>query len=544
MSEASNTIGEHRALPNLPLVKRIIYGTLFFTCLALTGVSLPGEAQPAPEAAASTADVVFATVKERARSLAGKAYQKPEHHVPDALANMNYEQYRSIHFRREAGLWQHNSLFEVQFFHPGFFYNEPVTITTVDKSGSNARVPFKSEYFRYGDQAKPVADAVTEDLGFAGFRVHYPLNEADRKSEFVVFQGATYFRLVGPGQVYGLSARGLAVDTAEGSGEEFPVFRDFWLLQPDQEQTHMTVIALMDSPSISGAYRFTLAPGAPTVVDVDAALYPRTDINKVGVAPLTSMFHHGENSPNYVDDIRPEIHDSDGLLLHSSQEQWIWRPLSNPRSLRVSSLQDNSPKGFGLLQRDREFTSYLDAEAHYSERPSLWVTPKGEWGEGRVELVEIPTNTETNDNIVAYWVPKKPLQPKAEHLFSYRLRTFEQRLPSQQLAQVERTRTGWAAIPGQEDGPPRSHRKFAIDFTGGELSNISPEAELQAKVSASGGEITHVVVEPLPVAGTWRVAFTLIPEGEGPADMQVSLTMRDQQLSEVWSYVWYPDTVQ
>jgi glucans biosynthesis protein len=256
------------------------------------------------------------------------------------------------------------------------------------------------------------------------------------------------------------------------------------------------------------------------------------------------MFHHGENSTNYVDDIRPEIHDSDGLLLNSSQGDWIWRPLSNPKSLRVSSLQDTNPKGFGLLQRDREFNSYLDAEAHYSDRPSLWVTPKGEWGEGRVELVEIPTNSETNDNIVAYWVPKQPLAPNTEHLFSYQLRTFEERLPSQGLAQVERTRTGWAAIPGQEDGPPRTHRKFAIDFTGGELDNISTEAKLKAKVSAMGGEITHIVVEPLPVKGMWRVAFTLIPEGEGPADMQVSLTMRDQQLSEVWSYVWYPDSVQ
>ncbi|WP_049721548.1 glucan biosynthesis protein [Gilvimarinus polysaccharolyticus] len=537
MSDVSHSYQEKEPT----LIKRIFYSTLFLLCLALTGVSLPGAAEPTP--AVNTPDVVFATVKKHAKELANKPYQKPDSNVPQALADMNYEQYRSIYFRREAGLWQHDSLFEVQFFHPGFYYNEPVSITTVDKSGSNTHVPFKSEYFRYGDQVKPVAGAVTEDLGFAGFRVHYPLNEADRKSEFIVFQGATYFRLVGPGQMYGLSARGLAIDTAESSGEEFPMFRDFWLLQPDKEQTTMTVVALMDSPSISGAYRFTLAPGAPTVVDVDAALYPRTEVNKVGIAPLTSMFHHGENSTRYVDDIRPEVHDSDGLLLNNSHGDWIWRPLSNPKSLRVSSLQDTSPKGFGLLQRDREFSSYLDAEAHYSDRPSLWVTPKGPWGEGRLELVEIPTNSETNDNIVAYWVPKNPLQPKTENLFSYQLRTFETRLPSQNLAQVERTRTGWAAIPGQEDGPPRSHRKFAIDFTGGELENISPAAELQARVNTTSGEITHVVVEPL-VEGVWRVAFTLIPEGQEPADMQVSLAMRDQQLSEVWSYVWYPDTVQ
>lgn len=541
MNHSSRSLRD--AQPNVrpKLASGVFYALVFFTCLILSAVSLPGSAQTVSKDAPN---VVFAIVKERAAKLAEQAYEQPDHQVPEALTEMNYEQYRSIHFRRDAGLWQHDSLFEVQFFHPGFYYNEPVNITTVDRSGSHARIPFKPEFFRYGDQAKPVADAVTEDLGYAGFRVHYPLNEADRKSEFVVFQGATYFRIVGPGQVYGISARGLAIDTAESSGEEFPVFRDFWLIQPDEKQTNLTVIALMDSPSISGAYRFTLRPGAPTKVDVDAALYPRTDIQKVGVAPLTSMFFHGENSTTYVDDIRPEIHDSDGLLLQSADDGWVWRPLSNPKVLRVSSLQQTNPKGFGLLQRDRDFNSYLDAEAHYAERPSLWVSPKGDWGEGRVELVEIPTDSETNDNIVAYWVPGQPLQPQTEHLFSYQLRTFEDRLPEQSLAQVERTRIGWAAIPGQDEGPPRAHRKFAIDFSAGELTNISAEAELEAQTSVTGGEITDVVVQSLPAPGTWRIAFTLIPEGEGPADMQVSLSMRDQQLSEVWSYVWYPDAIE
>ncbi|MCP8899212.1 glucan biosynthesis protein [Gilvimarinus xylanilyticus] len=541
MNQSSRKFRDAQPSARPTLASGVLYALLFFTCLILSAVSLPGAAQTTSKDAPN---VVFAIVKERAAKLAEQAYQQPNYQVPQALSEMNYEQYRSIHFRREAGLWQHDSLFEVQFFHPGFYYNEPVNITTVDRSGTHARIPFKPEFFRYGDQAKSVADAVNKDLGYAGFRVHYPLNEADRKSEFMVFQGATYFRIVGPGQVYGISARGLAIDTAETSGEEFPVFRDFWLIQPDEKQTNLTVIALMDSPSISGAYRFTLKPGAPTKVDVDAALYPRTDIHKVGVAPLTSMFFHGENSTTYVDDIRPEIHDSDGLLLQSADDSWVWRPLSNPKTLRVSSLQQTNPKGFGLLQRDRDFNSYLDAEAHYAERPSLWVTPKGDWGEGRVEIVEIPTDSETNDNIVAYWVPGQPLKPKREHLFSYQLRTFEDRLPEQTLAQVERTRIGWAAIPGQEEGPPRAHRKFAIDFSGGELTNISAEAELEAQTTVSGGEITDVVVQSLPALGTWRIAFTLIPEGETPADMQVSLSMRDQQLSEVWSYVWYSDAIE
>src|SRR5690606_26373464 len=301
------------------------------------------------------------------------------------------------------------------------------------------------------------------------------------------FQGASYFRMVGPGQFYGVSGRGLAIDTAEASGEEFPVFREFWLVQPQPGQTHLVLYALLDSPSISGAYRFEVTPGAPTEMLVEARLFARKDIKKLGVAPLTSMYHHGENKVRFVDDFRPEVHDSDGLLVATANGEWVWRPLSNHLALRISSLSDENPHGFGLLQRVREFNSYMDQEAKYQLRPSIWVTPVGDWGKGRVELVEIPTDTEVNDNIVAYWVPEQSMKAGETRRYSYRLRSFDNNLPEQIGAKVLRTRIGWGAIPGHSNPPPHSKRQFIIDFAGGELENLPADAPLEAQMANTSG---------------------------------------------------------
>src|SRR5690606_23556797 len=280
------------------------------------------------------------------------------------------------------------------------------------------------DFFIYhGDPVQVPADAISR-LGYAGLRVHYPLNKPQYKDEFLVFQGASYFRLVGPGQAYGLSARGLAINTAEASGEEFPAFREFWLIKPAADASRMWFIALLDSPSLTGAYSFELAPGAPTSVRVEARLFPRADITKLGIAPLTSMFFYGENRTRFIDDFRPEVHDSDGLLMQTGAGEWIWRPLANPPELRVTSLQDRNPLGFGLLQRHRNFVTYHDTEAKYVRRASICIEPDGQWGAGRLELVVIPTDSDTNDNIVAYWVPSAPVKAGSDWRFRYKLTTF------------------------------------------------------------------------------------------------------------------------
>jgi glucans biosynthesis protein len=494
---------------------------------------------------------LFDTIEARAQKLASRPYDPDAAKLPEALAKLSYSQYRAIRFRPAAALWRDESLFEVQLFHPGFLYREPVVINLVEAAGKDDESPrggrplvFDPELFRYDGPAADVADAVTPDLGFAGFRIHFPINAEDYKDEFLVFQGASYFRIVGPGQLYGLSARGLAVDTAESRGEEFPVFREFWLEKPAADAAQLVIHALLDSPSVTGAYRFEVRPGAPTEIGVEARLYARKDVGKLGIAPLTSMFLHGKNSVRFKDDFRPQVHDSDGLLMLTAAGEWIWRPLTNPRHLHVSSLLDEGPLGFGLFQRDRDFSNYADMEARYERRPSLWVIPEGTWGRGRVELVEIPTDSETHDNITAYWVPEQALKAGERRRYRYRLRSVDASVREHQLAQVSQTRIGWAAIPGQSNPPPRGHRQFIVDFAGGPLAALGSRQPVRAEIEKNRGEISDLDVSMLPDGGGWRASFKLAPDGDQPSDMRLSLHLRDQRLSEVWSYVWHPSALE
>lgn len=524
---------------------RVKYWALAASCSLSLCISTQSIAQPAVAPAAVTEiaqPALFDAISSRAKLLAKREYKPVEANIPEALANMNYDQYRAIRFRPEASLWHNESLFEIQLFHAGFLYREPVVIHMAT-DGTDTSLQFKQEFFNYDGPAAPLAGVAPSNIGFAGFRIHYPLNSNDYKDEFVVFQGASYFRMVGPGLVYGLSARGLAIDTAEPKGEEFPVFREFWLIKPNPTDTHMVMYALLDSPSVTGAYRFEIMPGAPTEMAVEARIFARKDILKVGIAPLTSMYMWGENHTRYIDDFRPEVHDSDGLLMAASNGEWIWRPISNHRGLHVSSLSDENPKGFGLLQRDRDFDHYMDLEANYERRPSMWVIPENNWGKGRAELVEIPSDSEANDNVVAYWVPEKSMKAGSSQTYKYRLRSFDDRLPEHVGAKVIRTRIGWGANPAQANPPPRSKRKFVIDFRGGELDNLSADAPLVAELQKNAGTISELAVRQLPDKRTWRASFKLDPEGNTPADMRLFLKLRDQRLTEVWSYVWYPDAI-
>lgn len=531
----------------------LLRGSVLGICLlgaflpALVLAQQSGPEQPKPELKSDLTDpeptALFNAIEARAKALAEQDYRPPTAAMPDELTNMSYEQYRSIQFRQEAALWKDQSLFEIQLFHPGFLYKEPVVLRLAT-AGEDSSLPFRADYFNYVGLAEALAGKVPENMGFAGFRVHYPLNTNEYKSEFLVFLGASYFRLVGPGQIYGLSARGLAIDTAESKGEEFPAFREFWLVKPEPDQAQIVIYALLDSPSITGAYRFEVIPGAPTEMLIEARLFARKDIQKLGVAPLTSMYLHGENHVRFVDDFRPEVHDSDGLLMATSGGEWIWRPLSNHRMLRISSLADENPRGFGLLQRDRDFNSYMDMEAIYHSRPSFWIIPEGDWGRGRVELVEIPTDTEVHDNIVAYWVPDRSMKAGENRQYTYRLRSFDQHLPEQSVAKVVRTLTGWGAIPGQSNPPPRSKRQFAVDFAGGALESLPADAPLEAELEKNSGSITDLMVTRLPDQRTWRASFKLEPDGNHTMDMRLSIKLRDQRLTEVWSYVWYPDALQ
>lgn len=532
-------------------VSRLLAPRVLLTSIGVAGALLLGANSHAEALNTSTAvDEVHQKMIYKASDLAKEPYQSHQSSIPLQLQELGYDKYRDIRFLKDKALWKDESAFEIQLFHPGFLYKEPVSIYEVIEENIN-NIPFSNDYFRYDGESHEVREIAqpikTEDgvepensIQFSGLRVHYPLNNERYKDELIVFQGASYFRPLGPGFLYGVSGRGLAIDTAEPSGEEFPHFTEFWLVRPSAKSDTMIIYALLDSPSVTGAYQFKLKPGLPTKIEVAVNLFPRKDINKLGIAPLTSMFFFGENSVNPIDDFRPEVHDSDGLLIQTKQQEWIWRPLSNPKSLRISSFSNDELKGFGLMQRDRDFYRYQDTEAHYHRRPSLWVTPRNKsWGKGRVELVEIPTQDETNDNIVAYWVPEKPLIVGQELRLSYDLTITDSPQPVE-LGKVVQTRNGWGAVPGPNP-PPKSKRQFIVDFAGWPDGVLNSEMSIEAKLSHTSGTITDVTVYPLPDKKTWRASFKLEPIGNIPIDMNLSLMLNKQKITETWSYVWYPE---
>lgn len=475
----------------------------------------------------------FESVVTLARDLAAAPYAAPAKEVSERLNAADYDTYRKIRFRGDRALWRGQCRFEVQFFHLGFLFRTPVEINIVE-SGQSSPFPFDAAMFDYGDTGLDAGDKAPR--GFAGFRLHYPLNAADYKDEVIVFLGASYFRVLGREQLFGLSARGLAVDTAMPRGEEFPMFRAFWLVKPAPDDTHMTIFALLDGPSVAGAYQFVVEPGTDTRTLVTARLFARADVEKIGVAPLTSMYLYGENQVSAFDDFRPEVHDSDGLLMRTGSGRWLWRPLLNPKELQVCHFVDRAPRGFGLFQRDRRFDSYQDTESHYERRPGYWVEPLGDWGEGGVELVEIPSAEEINDNIVAYWRPREPLRAGDSRTFSYALSATLRMPHDLDLGQVIDTRIGSSRVPGTGEAPSPDHRRFVVDFAGGDLPFLGDRQPVVADLSHSAGTVRDLSVTRLPENGVWRVSFRLDLEGADTVELALTLRLDGAPLSETWLY--------
>ena len=475
----------------------------------------------------------FEELAGRARELANAAYKTPSAQLPPELRELDYDAYRDIRFRPERALWRAEKLpFELMFFHPGRNFVEPVRINTLEPGGAVKRVEFDPAMFDYGRNR--IDAQKLRGVGFAGFRVHHAMNKPGYKDEVLVFLGASYFRAVGQGQVYGLSARGLAVDTAAAQGEEFPRFSEFWIERPRAGATTLTIYALLDSPRVAGAYRFVVAPGADTVVQVSARLFTREAGAKIGIAALNSMYTFGENQPGH-DDYRPEVHDSDGLSIANGNGEWIWRPLVNPKRLLVTSFAALNPKGFGLMQRDRAPTSYEDPEALYERRPSAWVEPQGAWGAGRVELVQIPTPDETNDNIVAYWVPEQPLVPKQAFNLSYRLHWQTAGQVPATKAWVMQTRRGRGFVK-QPDGD----LNFVVDFDGPALRALKPEAVLEPAVEVgANAQLKEQNLFRNPVSGAWRMTVRVKRADAGrPVELRAQIKQPNLGvISEVWSYI-------
>jgi glucans biosynthesis protein len=478
----------------------------------------------------------FEPLARLALERASHPYQSRSSALPAGLAKLSFEQYSAIHFRRSASLWHERSLFEVQFYHRGFNFDRRVNISEVGPAGVRP-ITYSPAMFELGPAVSQLR--LTQDLGFAGFAVHYPLTTPQAKDEVMVFLGASFFRVLGRNQVFGLSARGLAIDTASVAGEEFPYFTDFWLVRPEAQARRLTIYALLDSPSISGAYQFELEPGTLSRVQVNAQLYPRRAIQKLGLAPLTSMYLHGDTAlGKRFDDYRPQVHDSDGLMVQRGSGEWQWRPLVNPVKLRVNRFMDQKPRGFGLIQRDREFSHYQDVDSRFEQRPSYWIEPQGDWGKGGIEVVEIPSDEEIHDNVEAYWVPDAPVVAMKPLSFSYVLFSYLRSWEWPPGGRAIATRFG--RVTTASAGAPVGARRLMIDFAGGDLDYLAASQPVQAAVSASGGEVDSVTVQRLPGSMGWRVAMRLNPAGDRAIDLRCYLTLYGEALTETWTYLWNP----
>jgi glucans biosynthesis protein len=486
-------------------------------------------------------DVGFDSIQSRARDLANKPYAAPKRDtLPAWMGRLSSAEYQDIRFNPNQALWTTDKLpFRAMFFHPGYIYREPVILNEFTSSHQQ-QIRLAEAYFNYGPLARKHGD-LPPDGGFAGFRLHTPLNTPEVFDELLAFQGASYWRALGKNQCYGIYSRGIAVDTGINDvPEEFPGFREFWLRKPDANDTHARCYALLDGPSYAGAYAFKVDPGNETIVEVRAVIFTRRAVQRLGIAPMSSLFWFGENSRRRFDDFRPEVHDSDGLAIRMGTGERIWRPISNDSGkLELSFFSMEKCAGFGLLQRDRRFSAYEDAEANYHLRPSLWIEPTSDWGSGRVVLMEIPTTNALADNTVAMWEPSHIPQPGERLEFSYRQHWTMDQDPSQAGGHVVATRSGLHNTQPEQ-------RTIVVEFAGAAIKQAS-EIPLTAHVEAVGAgadkiKIDEVTVQPLPEE-RWRVTFQITPTAQGgklaetgPIELRCSLKRGENFLTETWAH--------
>jgi glucans biosynthesis protein len=563
--------GEYMSNSSLPSRRSVLVSVA--AAVAGSALGWPGRALSADQPPL-TADGPFtrSTVTEIARALSKGPFVPPTQALPAAIADLNYDQYQAIYFKPEEAVWAKDGLpFQMQLFHRGFYYKDKIEVATVD-DGQARHLAYSPGMYAPG---KIVTNPLpTEDIGFAGLRIHGHINRPDYFDEIVVFEGASYFRSLAKGQVYGVSARGLALKVGAPDGEEFPIFRAFWVETPEKGSDSIAIHALLDSKSLSGAYRFTIRPGLPTAMDVEATLFPRVDLISAGLAPGTSMFYFDGNGRQDFDDWRPEVHDSDGLLIINGQGERIWRPLANPKTLQFSAFVDSGPRGFGLMQRDRDYDTYQDYNASYEKRPSLWIEPVGDWGKGSVVLVEIPNVSEVNDNIVAYWSPQDPIKAGAEFAYAYRMFWGNgPNLPGVIVAASRRGRgdlkhpspirrfvidyvaTGVVATASNAPAPaptsavaPATQPAAAAQTTTAPASDppapdtnatsADPAHDPKPTVTASSGVVSDIWVEPNPASGGWRVTFNLDPQKAELIELRAALAFPDGRPVDTWLYRW------
>jgi glucans biosynthesis protein len=486
----------------------------------------------------------FDNIIERARKLSTQPYAAPPAPPSEALDRIDYEALSKISFKNDYALFTEDpSRYPVTFFHMGKFSRTSVRIHVLEDrpGGLVAReIVYDEKYFDM--PADSPAHTLGKGAGFAGFR--FQENRSGKldwhKNDWVSFLGASYFRAIGELYQYGISARGIAVDVAMADRpEEFPIFTDIFLAPQKADSEVVTVYGLLDGPSITGAYRFDMRREKAVVMDVETNLFVRSNIERLGIAPMSSMYWFSETIKPAAVDWRPEVHDSDGLALWTGAGERIWRPLNNPVATLAAAFGDENPRGFGLLQRDRGFDHYLDG-VHYELRPSLWVEPLEHWGKGAVQLVEIPTDDEIHDNIVAMWVPAEPSTAGKSYHFHYRLHWVASEPNPPAVAYCVATRLGNGGQPGQPR--PKGIQKFMVEFLGGSLAGLPYGVKPEPILWASRGNFSYIFTEAVPdsVPGHWRAQFDFATTGKEPVEMRLFLKSGNDILSETWSYDYHP----
>ncbi|UZF90808.1 glucan biosynthesis protein [Bosea sp. NBC_00550] len=492
-------------------------------------------------------DFTFEALKARAKQMAAQPYEAPPSPRPDVLQRIDYDAHGKIRFKPEMALWANGpSPWPVTFFHLGRYFQKPVRMHVVE-GGKAREIVYDESYFEMPVDS-PARELPT-GAGFAGFRFQesrsgHPGRKGEtldwKKNDWVAFLGASYFRAIGELYQYGLSARGLAIDPAvAGRSEEFPDFTHIWLETPQDGAEYVVVYALLSGPSVAGAYRFRMHRGKGVTMEIEVALNLRKDVERLGISPLTSMYWYSETAKSTAVDWRPEVHDSDGLALWTGSGERAWRPLNNPSRTTASAFVDNNPRGFGLMQRDREVGHYLDG-VFYERRPSLWVETQGEWGKGSVQLIEIPTDDEIHDNIVAMWVPEAPARAGSAYNYRYKLHWMADEPFPTSLGRVVATRLGNGGQPGTTR--PKGVRKFMVEFLGPALESIPFGVKPEVVLSASRGSFSYIFAEAVPddVPGHWRAQFDLTVDGNDPVEMRCYLKAGDTVLTETWLYQYLP----
>ncbi len=461
-----------------------------------------------------------------AEAVAARPYDPHIPHHKDIIERLDYDMFQQIRYRKDAQIMPGPNSYPVELFHVGKYFQEPVRMFLV-QNGDSREILYTPELFTYGEA--DFAKVLPMETGFAGLRAMRSKDEPD----WISFLGASYYRTTGETPQYGLSARGLAINTGMPYPEEFPRFTHFWI-EALEGADGIGIYALLESPSVTGAYRIRAIRDKGAITEVDLVIYARKDVERLGIAPMSSMFWYGKNNRRQGGDWRPEIHDSDGLAIWSGSGEHIWRPLNNPPVVKLSSFIDKAPKGFGLMQRERRFEAYEDDGVFYNRRPSVWVEPVGDWGEGAVQLLEIPTRDETEDNIVALWNPKAPFTAGSRVAMSYRVYwRLDNPFPGA-AGRVVATRRGLGGRPGQHRKSDAT--KYVIDFEGGDLGELDNKSGVKLRLSASRGTTDLVSAYRVVDTPRWRAMFDFTPDGPEAADLRAYLDQDGKALTETWMY--------